>query len=237
MPADRMASTPVAIVPFDGREIALQYEWINAGTRDAPLVVFLHEGLGSIEMWRDFPGELCAAGGYRGFVYSRYGYGRSTARPAGERWTPEYLERQARDVLPALLDAVGAADARPWLFGHSDGATIALIYAALFPDAVRGAIVMAPHVFLEDVARAGIRSDTRAIRVGWLQGAPRALSRGSGLRVLGLARCLDGSRVHGVEYRGHACADSLPDPGDSGRGRRVWVDGAARRDCAPRADC
>ena len=156
-----MASALVATVPFDGREIELQYEWINAGGRDAPLVVFLHEGLGSIEMWREFPGELCAAGGYRGFVYSRYGYGRSTARPAGERWTPEYLERQARDVLPALLDAVGAAHARPWLFGHSDGATIALIYAALFPDVVPGAIVMAPHVFLEDVARAGIAA-TRA---------------------------------------------------------------------------
>jgi pimeloyl-ACP methyl ester carboxylesterase len=156
MAADRMASNLVAIVPFDGREIELEYEWINAARRDAPLVAFLHEGLGSVEMWRDFPRELCAAGEYRGFVYSRYGYGQSTARPKEERWTPAYLERQAHGVLPALLHVVGAADTRLWLFGHSDGATIALVYAAAFPEGVSGVIAMAPHVFLEEVARVGI---------------------------------------------------------------------------------
>ena len=146
----------LATVPFDGREIELEYELVNGGSHEAPLVVFLHEGLGSIEMWRGFPRELCAAGGYRGLVYSRYGYGRSTARPAAERWTPEYLDRQARDVLPALLRVIGEESTRPWMFGHSDGATIALIYAASFPDALSGAIVMAPHLFLEEVARTGI---------------------------------------------------------------------------------
>jgi pimeloyl-ACP methyl ester carboxylesterase len=152
---------PIARIPFGGRIIELEYEWLYASRRDAPLVVFLHEGLGSLAMWRRYPRALCQAGGYRGLVYSRYGYGRSTPRPAHEHWTPDYLREQARDALPALLRAVDADDARPWLFGHSDGATIALMYAALYPEGLAGAIVLAPHVFLEAVARIGIAA-TRA---------------------------------------------------------------------------
>jgi pimeloyl-ACP methyl ester carboxylesterase len=147
---------PIAQVPFRGHPIELEYEWLLASRRDAPLVVFLHEGLGSLAMWRDYPRELCDAGHYRGLVYSRYGYGRSTPRPTHEHWTPDYLLEQAREALPGLLHAVGADDARPWLFGHSDGATIALMYAALYPEDLAGAVVLAPHVFLEDVARVGI---------------------------------------------------------------------------------
>ncbi len=147
---------PFARIPFGGRPIEVEYEWQHASRRDAPLVVFLHEGLGSLAMWRDYPRELCDAGGYRGLVYSRYGYGRSTPRPAEEHWTPDYLLAQAREALPALLRGVGADDVQPWLFGHSDGATIALTYAALYPDALAGAIVLAPHVFVEEVARIGI---------------------------------------------------------------------------------
>jgi pimeloyl-ACP methyl ester carboxylesterase len=119
-----------------------------------PLVVFLHEGLGSVAMWRDFPARLCAVGGLRGLVYSRPGYGRSTPRPADEHWGPDFMHRQAIEVLPALLEAVGVDAARepPWLFGHSDGGSIALIHAARFPDRVAGAVVVAPHVFVEPVS-------------------------------------------------------------------------------------
>ncbi|MGZ8260223.1 MAG: alpha/beta fold hydrolase, partial [Caldimonas sp.] len=85
---------------------------------------------------------------------SRYGYGRSTPRPRGERWASDFMTRQATEVLPALLAAAGIE--RPWLFGHSDGATIALLYAARHPD-VAGVVAVAPHLFVEDVSIASIR--------------------------------------------------------------------------------
>ena len=88
----------------------------------------------------------------RGFVYSRPGYGRSTPRRRNERWQPDFMQRQADEVLPALLAAVGIE--RPWLFGHSDGATIALLHAAQHPAA--GIVVMAPHLFVEPVSVASI---------------------------------------------------------------------------------
>jgi pimeloyl-ACP methyl ester carboxylesterase len=149
-----------AELPFEGRAVRLEYAWLNAEQRDAPLVVFLHEALGTLAMWRDFPQRLCDAGGFRGLLYSRYGYGGSTARPAREQWPLDYLEREARELLPDFLRAVGA-DARPWLFGHSDGASIALIYAAAFPDALAGAIVLAPHIFVEDATVAGVAAARR----------------------------------------------------------------------------
>lgn len=143
-----------ATVRQGGREVRLEYRWVGSSDVAAPLLVFLHEGLGSASMWKDFPSRLCEAGGWRGLVYSRTGYGRSTPRRHGERWTPEYMHEQAREVLPALLAAVGI-DVRadpPWLFGHSDGASIALIHGATYPDAVAGLIVLAPHIFVEDLS-------------------------------------------------------------------------------------
>jgi len=134
----------------------LRIEIARVGVDDpqSPRVVFLHEGLGSVALWKDAPARLCAAGGWRGLVYSRPGYGRSSPRAPAERWGPDFMHRQALEVLPAVLAACGidtAADP-PWLFGHSDGGSIALIHAAAFPDRVAGAIVLAPHVFVEDVS-------------------------------------------------------------------------------------
>jgi pimeloyl-ACP methyl ester carboxylesterase len=143
-----------ATVAQRGRPVRLEYRWVGADDRAAPLVVFLHEGLGSASMWKDYPAQLCEAGGFRGLVYSRTGYGRSTPRAPGERWATDYMHVQAREVLPAFLDAVGV-DVRadpPWLFGHSDGASIALIYAATYPDGLAGLIVLAPHIFVEDLS-------------------------------------------------------------------------------------
>ena len=140
-----------------GRTIRLEYAWIDPGRPEhAPLVVFLHEGLGSIAMWRDWPAALCAAGGYRGLVYSRYGYGRSTPRPAAERWGPDFMHGEAQEALPALLRALGVAGARPWLVGHSDGGSIALIHAAGHGDEVAGVVAIAPHIMVEDVSIASI---------------------------------------------------------------------------------
>lgn len=123
--------------------------------------MFLHEALGTIAMWRDFPQRLCDAGGFRGLVYSRYGHGGSTPRPSREPWPLDYLEREARLALPALLRATGA-DAHPWLLGHSDGASIALIYAAAFPESLAGAILLAPHIFVEDATVAGVAAARRS---------------------------------------------------------------------------
>ena len=149
----------------DGRALRIEHRFVD-GPRHAPLVVFLHEGLGSAAMWRDFPDRLCAAAGVRGLVWSRPGYGRSTPRAPGERWAPDFMHRQAHAVLPALLAALGVDAPRepPWLLGHSDGGSIALLHAARFPDAVAGAVVMAPHIVVEDVSVASIARARDAYR-------------------------------------------------------------------------
>jgi pimeloyl-ACP methyl ester carboxylesterase len=148
-------------VPIAGRPVRIEHRWIARDRLSAPLVVFLHEGLGSLAMWKDFPQDLCDAARLRGLVYSRPGYGRSTPRPAGEAWGPDFMHRQAHDVLPALLDALGLQEP-VWLFGHSDGASIALLYAAKFTDRVAGAIVMAPHILVEDLSVTSIAQVRKA---------------------------------------------------------------------------
>jgi len=136
------------------RAVRIEYRWIAEHDSPLPLVVFLHEGLGSQSLWKDFPDRLCAAAGCRGLAYSRPGYGRSTPRRAGQAWGVDFLHRQAHEVLPALLAALGVDGQRepPWLFGHSDGASIALLMAAAQPQAVAGVVVLAPHTHVEDVA-------------------------------------------------------------------------------------
>jgi pimeloyl-ACP methyl ester carboxylesterase len=140
-----------------GRPQRLEYAWIGAAHGDAPVIVFLHEGLGSLAMWKDFPQALCAAAGARGLVFSRYGYGRSTPRPAAEKWPVQFMHEQAKRVLPALFAKVGL-DRPAWLYGHSDGGSIALLHAAAFPERAAGLVVVAPHVFVEDVSVASIEA-------------------------------------------------------------------------------
>jgi len=145
-------------IDWDGRHVRIEHAWLNPERADAPLLVFLHEGLGSLSMWRDFPARLCEAAGCRGLVYSRPGYGRSTPRAPGEAWAPDFMHRQALQVLPAFLQAAGVdtqAD-KPWLFGHSDGGSISLIHAAHHPQHLAGAIVLAPHILVEDLSVASI---------------------------------------------------------------------------------
>ncbi len=142
-----------------GAPLRIEYEWAGRAAEDAPVLVFLHEGLGSVAMWRDFPQRLCDAAGVRGLVYSRPGYGRSSPRAEGEQWAPDFMHRQAREVLPALLRELGVE--RPWLLGHSDGASIALVYASLFPEGLRGAVVLAPHIMVEEVSVTSIRQARR----------------------------------------------------------------------------
>lgn len=150
-----------------GTPLTIEFAWVGAPASEHPVVVFLHEGLGSLSMWKDFPADFCTANGLRGLVFSRYGYGNSTARPEGERWRPDFMHRQAIEVLPALFAKLGVE--RPWLFGHSDGGSIALLYAAHFPAQVSGVVAVAPHIFVEDVSIANISAAREAYAQGDLR--------------------------------------------------------------------
>ncbi len=114
--------------------------------------MFLHEGLGSVDLWRDFPDRLAAASGLDAIVYSRCGNGRST--PLRERRAVSYMHDEALDALPAVLARHGIE--RPVLVGHSDGASIALIHAGAFPDRPAALIAIAPHLFIEPLTLASI---------------------------------------------------------------------------------
>lgn len=153
-----------ADIEWAGRPVRIEYQWVGSERPDAPVIVFLHEGLGSVAMWRDFPARLCVTAGARGLVYSRPGYGRSTPRRADESWQPDFMHRQAREVLPALLQALRIDPARDelWLFGHSDGGSIALLYAAACPQGLQGAIVLAPHIMVEDISVSSIEKARQA---------------------------------------------------------------------------
>lgn len=142
-----------ARVPIEaaGRPFDIEHAFVGSDDPQAPWLVFLHEGLGSLSMWRDFPAQLCEASGHRGLVYSRPGYGRSTPRPADERWRPDFMHRQALDVLPALLAALGAPP-RYAVLGHSDGGSIALLHAGACAPRVERCIVLAPHIRVEPVS-------------------------------------------------------------------------------------
>ena len=151
-------ATQFAHIPFQGRPVDIEYMWVGNTDAHAPVLVFLHEGLGSVSMWRDYPAQLCAATGLRGLVFSRYGYGQSTPRPAHEEWLPNFMHLQAHEAVPAFLQSLGLWDsARPlWLLGHSDGGSIALLMASRFPAQIAGAMVVAPHLFVEDLSLASI---------------------------------------------------------------------------------
>ncbi|MGZ5198682.1 MAG: alpha/beta fold hydrolase [Telluria sp.] len=153
-------SSPVArpsFVEMDwrGKALRLELAWVGVPESRQPVVVFLHEGLGSVSLWKDFPEQFCRTNGLTGLVFSRYGYGCSTPRPLGERWAPDFMHRQAWEVLPALFAQLGLV--RPWLFGHSDGASIALLAAARHGAGLSGIVVEAPHIFVEDLSVDSIR--------------------------------------------------------------------------------
>jgi len=159
------AMSAFAHLDLEGASLRLEYQWVGVPDSPHPTVVFLHEGLGSIALWKDFPEQLCRAAGMRGLVFSREGYGRSTPRPIEERWPVDFMHRQAWEVLPALLKELDIV--KPWLFGHSDGASIALLHAARFP--VAGLIVAAPHIIVEDISVASIAQAREAYLTGGLR--------------------------------------------------------------------
>ena len=132
---------------------SLNYEWVGGGGQGAPVMVFLHEGLGSIRQWRDFPAKVSQATGYRALVYDRYGYGQSDVLQESRR-TIRFMHDEALRSLPDLL--LGLKIENPVLVGHSDGASIALIHAGA-GFTVKAVVAMAPHVFIEPLCLSSIR--------------------------------------------------------------------------------
>ena len=144
----------------------LEYRMIGPSPDDAPTIVMLHEGLGSAGLWGDFPEKLQAATGAGIFVYSRAGYGAST--PAALPRPLDYMHIEALEVLPNLLEAIGFR--RGLLLGHSDGASIAAIYAGGVADhRIRGLAMIAPHFVVEDISVNSIAEIKTAYETGGLK--------------------------------------------------------------------
>ena len=150
-------------VSIDGAR--LEYKWHGPPPADAPTLVFLHEGLGSVSQWRNFPAELCARLGCSGLVYSRCGHGRSDALTAPR--SVGFMHDEAITVLPRLLDVFEVR--RPILVGHSDGASIALIHAGSGAGDPFALVLEAPHVFVEDVTITRITELRETYRSGDLR--------------------------------------------------------------------
>ncbi|MEO0865260.1 MAG: alpha/beta hydrolase [Pseudomonadota bacterium] len=141
----------------------LEYACLGPAPDLAPTVVMLHEGLGCVGLWRDWPAALVEATGMGVLAYSRAGYGRSSPVPLPRPL--DYMYREACDVLGPLMDAAGVRSAV--LLGHSDGASIAAIYAGSVSDLrVRGLVLIAPHFFVETVGLAAIRAAGKDYRDG-----------------------------------------------------------------------
>ena len=146
--------------------LRLEYRMIGPRPDGAPTIVMLHEGLGSAALWGAFPEKLAAATGAGVFVYSRAGYGKSS--PGKLPRTTAFMHEEALEVMPRLLDAIGFK--RGILLGHSDGASIAAIYAGSVEDhRVRGLVLIAPHFFTEDMGIAEIERAREAFVAGDLR--------------------------------------------------------------------
>jgi pimeloyl-ACP methyl ester carboxylesterase len=146
-----MTLTPTGFLSIGSS--SLEYNWLAPQSADAPTIVMLHEGLGSVGLWGDFPEKLRQATGAGIFVYSRAGYGQSS--PVALPRPLDYMQGEALDVLPKVLDAISFK--RGLLLGHSDGGSIATIYAGAHQDhRLQGIAVIAPHFIVEDISVASI---------------------------------------------------------------------------------
>jgi pimeloyl-ACP methyl ester carboxylesterase len=145
-----MLNTAASTISIAGRQ--LETLLIQSRTENSATVVMLHAGLSSMDLWHKFPAQLAERTGCSVLLYSRYGYGRSEV--LHEKRDKLYLHHEAYEVLSQLLKKYEIS--RPVIFGHSDGASIALLYAAKFPKEPLGIVVEAPHVFVEEITIKGI---------------------------------------------------------------------------------
>lgn len=156
------------LVELSDRTLAVEPIYVDSVVDDSTIVVFLHEALGSIGQWKSFPSTICHQLKMNGFVYERQGYGQSSALK--DERTNRYLHDYAWDELPELIEAILPKEKKVLLIGHSDGASIALLYAAKFPQRVKAVVSMAAHVIVEEVTLNGISPAVTAYKAGKLEG-------------------------------------------------------------------
>ena len=150
----------------DINNYSYHYRIIGPIDKEQPFIIFLHEGLGSIPQWKDFPEKLCEATEMPGLLYERHGYGQSS--PPSESRSEDFLHQEAFFTLPAILEELNLT-APHFVFGHSDGATIALMYASQKPEKLKALVAVAPHVFLEEQSIRGIARTKEAYTKGTLK--------------------------------------------------------------------
>jgi len=155
-------------IELNGISLAVAPVFAKEVVDEHTVLLFLHEALGSIGQWKSFPQQLCNALKFNGIVYERQGYGNSS--PLTSERTNAYLHHYAWEELPRLLDVLLPQEKKVILVGHSDGASIALLYAAKYPQRVQALVSMAAHVIVEDVTLAGIAPAVQAYQQGKLDG-------------------------------------------------------------------
>ena len=150
--------------------ISLNYEWINptSNKNEESVIVFLHEALGSIPQWKDFPSQLCENLQIKGLLYERQGHGKSSEFSAKRK--SDYLHNYALEELPKVIEQLIPSEKKIILVGHSDGGTMALLYAAKFPERVKAVVTMAAHVINEKETIEGIIPAVKAFEMGKLDG-------------------------------------------------------------------
>ena len=146
----------------DGR---IEYSFYEVKRPAAPTIVMLHEGLGALSLWRDFPRKLSNLINCSVFVYSRHGYGQSDF--INDEFDTQYMHREALHILPQILNHFEISN--PILYGHSDGASIALIHASSADNEIMGLILEAPHVFVEEISLIGLKDAKKAFEQGGLK--------------------------------------------------------------------
>jgi pimeloyl-ACP methyl ester carboxylesterase len=150
-------------------EVRLYFEYINKPllSENTPLLVFLHEGLGSVAQWKDFPLLLCEKLKLPGLLYDREGYGKSSELKSGRQI--DYLHLQAQKVLPEIFNQLKLKHHKKILIGHSDGGSIAIIHAGSFHENISAVITMASHQFVEDITVKGLKEAIESYNKGRLQ--------------------------------------------------------------------
>lgn len=172
-------------------------------TSEEPVLIFLHEGLGSIAQWKEFPAQLCLACGLPGLIYERWGFGYS--EPLSGPRKMDYLRHEGLESLPEVLEHCGI-NKPPIFIGHSDGGTIALLFAAAYPQRPRAIITEAAHVFVEEVTLKGIRAAKRLYETTDL---PQRLARYHGANTDAMFRGWCDTWLH-PEFRNRNMVAELP---------------------------
>jgi pimeloyl-ACP methyl ester carboxylesterase len=151
------------------KEVKIYFEFLNQPwlSENRPLLVFLHEGLGSVAQWKDFPALLCEKTKLPGLLFDREGYGNSS--PYTTKNDQDYLKNQAQTAMPEIFRKLNIEQDKKILIGHSDGGSIAIIYAGTYPENIIGLITEASHQFLEDISVTGIREAVKLYEDGKLK--------------------------------------------------------------------